>query len=95
VRITPGTLADGYAAGVLDELILAQLGVDAGASAAYLASAVPNYVAYERWVREHARHPDAAGVAAANRAVHAHRDEIARTDLQDWRALYDGYLAAA
>jgi hypothetical protein len=77
----------------LDRITLDHLGVDADRSGAYLRSALPDYVQYERWVRENGQHADAAGIATHNAALQQYREDVLRVDLLDWQLLHASYLA--
>lgn len=85
---TVGALASGCDSDALDRLTLDLLGVDHLHSASFIASAQPTYVTYERWISEHARNADAAGIAAVNAAIQGQRFDVMRVDLRDWQALH-------
>jgi len=53
-----------------NKTVIDGLGLDADATAAYLATG-PSYPQFETWVREHAKRLDAASIAAVNAAVEA------------------------
>jgi hypothetical protein len=65
---TLGALPDGYHSGngPLDEQLADTIGMDLAASVSYTNAELPTYLAYERWVREHATKLDAETVAAWN-----------------------------
>jgi hypothetical protein len=88
-----GIIPRGYDIDRMDRITLDHLGVDANRSAAYLRSALPDYVQYEQWIRENVQHADTAGIAAHNAALQQHREDVLRVDLLDWQLLHEGYLA--
>jgi hypothetical protein len=87
-----GALPQGFDSDELDRLVFDHLGVDRAQSGQYLEAALPNYVQYERWIREHARDATRSSIAALNAVLHARRDAVLRTDLRDWQALHEIYL---
>jgi hypothetical protein len=88
-----GIIPRGYDSDWMDHMTLDHLGVDPNRSEAYLRAALPDYVQYEQWIGENARHADAAGIAGHNAVLQQHREDVLGVDLFDWRLLHDGYLA--
>jgi Domain of unknown function (DUF5069) len=65
---TLGALPEGYHSGngPLDDQLADTVGMDLAASVSYTNAELPSYLAYERWVREHATKLDAETIAAWN-----------------------------
>jgi hypothetical protein len=60
--------------GGLDAATYDAIGLDMGASVDFIETALPDYPAYEEWVRHHARALDAASVARHNASCNDTRD---------------------
>jgi hypothetical protein len=70
--------------GGTNKILLDGIGLDPEAASAYLATR-PNYMAFETWVREHAKHLDVAAVTATNAALGTKRKPPERA--ADMRAI--------
>ena len=68
-----GRLPDGYRHGTggFDEFLTTTLGIDRDAFVAYVEHDKPDYLALERWVREHATNLTADSIAKVNERVAA------------------------
>jgi hypothetical protein len=66
-----GRLREGYRHGFggFDEMLCDNLGIDRDALIAYVEGERPGYLAFERWVGEHASRLDAASIASHNHAI--------------------------
>jgi hypothetical protein len=71
VLYAAGRLPEGYRHGTggFDELLCVNLGIDRDALIAHVENERPGYLAFERWVREHATRLDQESIDAHNRAI--------------------------
>jgi hypothetical protein len=86
-----GALPPGYESDEIDQLTLGMLGIENAQVAVYLQS-LPDYLAFERWLRVTAKTIDAASIAAHNETLRKRREEVLHADLRDWQNLHSCYL---